>query len=81
MTDKSNKEIARLIKENEANLVIGILKSGAETPHLIHKYQQEQQMQQQNRPVTPPLTPPPQPSTSLSHELSLTNTQKGNIRF
>jgi C-terminal processing protease CtpA/Prc len=40
--DKSNKEIARLIKENEANLVLGILKSGAETPLLIHKHQSQQ---------------------------------------
>ncbi len=50
--DKSNKEIARLIKENEANLVLGILKSGAETPLLIHKHL-EQTTQKENEVIVP----------------------------
>ena len=54
MRDKSNKEIARLIKENEANLVLGILKSGAETPLLIHKHLEEQKQTTQESVVVVP---------------------------
>ena len=47
--DKSNKEIARLIKENEANLVLGI-----ETPLLIHKHLDEQKQTTQENVVVVP---------------------------